>query len=235
MNIVLLGPPGSGKGTLGNKLREHYQLEEFVTGNELRRLARRDTPRGRRLKKILAGGNMASTELVMSVLQDRVSQIPEGKNGWLLDGVPRNRGQAQEFLKLLDNDELAVAGGLALEVEDEVARKRLPGRSTCPECGTIYNDRDNPPPQPGRCRPECGGELVRREDDTPTGIARRLHLYYQRTEPAIEMLEQGGVRFSRLDGEQPRQQVFHQACQVLEKQWAVQPPEPSDQPSVRGR
>lgn len=218
MNLVLLGPPGSGKGTLGNRLLEHYNLEEFVTGAELRRMARKDNPRGHKLRRLLAGGNMASTELVMGILQERVSQQPQGKNGWLMDGVPRNRGQAREFIKLLKQDQLDLDTVLVLQVSDSVARERLPGRTTCSECGTIYNDSDRPPPEPGQCRPGCGGKLKRRADDSPEGITQRLKLYHQRTEAAIEMLGEAELPIYEIDGEQSREQVFQKACQAIQKQ-----------------
>lgn len=205
MHLILLGPAGSGKGSLTQMLVERDGYLAFDTGAALRRFAARPTEEARRLRDELARGNMAPTPLVMDVLEQRLAEAPE--NRFVLDGVPRTPDQALEFLDRVRADRIHIDRILLLEAPRELLKKRLLLRRNCMRCGSIYNlGFSGPTPVNGRCR--CGGELQQRQDDHSAGIERRFALFDELTQPAIALLEQAGLRLSRIDASRSTEETY---------------------------
>lgn len=201
--VILLGPPGSGKGTQAVRLTKELGIPHISTGDLFRENMSKDTELGQRAKSFINAGKLVPDELVLEMLFDRVSR-PDCANGYLLDGFPRTLAQAEALDKHLGaNTNLVV---LDLEVPDEIIVKRASGRLTCKDCGSVYNRHFSPPAQEGVCD-KCGGELVQRPDDRAEVVEERLRVYHSQTKPLVEFYAKKGV-LSRVDGTQSPDQVF---------------------------
>ncbi len=181
MNIVLLGPPGAGKGTQAKLLAEKYNLDHVSTGDILRQHLQNDTPLGRKAKSYIEQGELVPDDLLVDMIRERLSQ---SKNGFILDGYPRNLSQASDLEKILNELDMKLDAVVSLSVPDEILVERLGGRRMC-KCGASYHILFNPPRREGICD-ACGGELYQREDDTEKAIRNRLEVYKQKTQPLIE-------------------------------------------------
>lgn len=202
--IVMIGPPGAGKGTQARQLAEHYNIPQISTGDILREMARLETKLGLQLKEIMASGELVSDEVLASVIQTRTTQ-PDCTSGYILDGYPRTPSQARTLEKLA-RGQGKDARLVSIEVSREALMKRLTGRRTCAQCGEIYNVYFRPPKQEGVCD-LCGGELKQRVDDKEETVGTRLTAYEQKTAPLIEYFRESG-RLVSINGERNVQEVF---------------------------
>jgi len=177
MNLVLLGPPGAGKGTQAEILIERLGIPQISSGEMLRDAVRNGTPVGRKAKILIDAGNFVPDEIIMAIISERL-QNDDCKNGFILDGVPRTMSQAET----LDRHGVEIDFVLLLEVPDEVIMKRVTDRRLCSTCQETYHLVSKPPKDPGVCD-TCGHALVRRKDDNHDTTAHRLETYHELTEP----------------------------------------------------
>lgn len=202
--VVLLGPPGSGKGTQAVRLTKELGIPHISTGDLFRDNISKDTELGRKAKSYTNAGKLVPDELVLDMLFDRVSK-PDCAHGYLLDGFPRTLAQAEALDKhLAPNTQLIV---LNLEVPDELIIKRAEGRLTCKNCGNIHNRYFSPPAQEGKCD-KCEGELVQRPDDRAEVVEERLKVYHNQTKPLVEYYNKKKVLI-QVDGTKSPDQVFN--------------------------
>jgi len=184
MRLVLLGPPGVGKGTQAKLLAEHYDLIQVSTGDILREAVERKTSLGKKAKKYLDSGELVPDEIVLDLVRQTLEDKECGEHGCILDGFPRTIPQAEGLEKIFEDLELPLDHVIVLDIDDEVVVRRLSNRRTCRNCGAIYNLNYNPPSGEGVCD-KCGGELYQRDDDKPETIRHRLQVYKKQTEPLI--------------------------------------------------
>ena len=215
MNLVLFGPPGSGKGTQAERLRDGMQLRHISTGDLLRDAVAKGTELGRTVQGILASGQLVSDDLVLALMRDAIVAVGRdgALKGWLLDGFPRTLGQADGLDRLLEELGQKIGAIVVLDVRREAVVERLSGRRTCTQCKAVYHVQANPPAAEGRCD-RCGGTLVQREDDRPETIARRLDVYRAQTQPIIAHYR-GRVAIHEIDGELPVDEVTRSIERVL--------------------
>lgn len=211
MVIILLGPPGSGKGTQAKKISEKLSLPHISTGDLFRENLSRGTELGKKVKSYMESGNLVPDDIVIDMLMNRVA-APDCKKGYLLDGFPRSLPQAEALQKHLGSDVNLVV--LNIQVDDEAIVKRIEGRMTCDVCGQIYNRYFNPPQVEGKCD-KCDGTLSQRSDDNATVIRERLKVYHEQTAPLEGYYEKMGVLHS-VNGEQDPEVVFQQLMKNLQ-------------------
>lgn len=209
MRIVLLGAPGSGKGTLGQQLERWLGYPRISTGDLLRKAVREGTPLGRQAAAVMAKGELVSDEIVTGLVRDRLAE-KDCAAGYILDGYPRTIAQARA-LAGLDGGRTEVV--LALEVKDETVVARLSGRRVCGSCAAIFNVTGKPPLRPGVCD-ACGGALEHRPDDAESVVRDRLRVYKAATEPLLDYYR-AQSDFRTVDGEGSAEAVFARARAVL--------------------
>ncbi|WP_027344073.1 adenylate kinase [Hamadaea tsunoensis] len=190
MRVVLLGPPGSGKGTQGALLAQRLGLPKISTGDVLRAQAEAGTPLGIQARPHLDGGTLVPDEVTIGVVADRLAQ-PDTAGGFILDGFPRTLRQARDLGELLDGQRRPIDRVIEFRLAREDVIDRLAGRRTCGSCDRIWHLTLNPPPD-GRCG-DCGGALTQRADDRPDTIARRLDVYDRQTLPLADHYRSAGV------------------------------------------
>ena len=186
MKLILLGPPGAGKGTQAEALTEKLGVPTISTGNILREAVKNETPVGLKVKAIMDGGDLVPDDVVISVVIDRIS-MADCEKGFILDGVPRTVAQAQA----IDAQGIEVDTVLLIDNTDEQVIERLGGRRSCPDCGTVYHIQSKPSAKEGICD-HCGAELVIRKDDEHATILHRLGTYHNETTPLIEYYREQG-------------------------------------------
>lgn len=201
--VILLGAPGSGKGTQAKRLAEAFRRPHISTGDLLRENVREETPLGLRAKAFMDKGELVPDDLVLDMLFARVA-APDCARGYLLDGFPRTLAQARALDERLGADaDLTV---LDLEVSDETIVERAAGRLVCRAGGHVQHEKFSPPRVPGRCD-VCGGELYHRDDDEPAVVRERLSVYHQETKPLVRLYAERGV-LQAVDGERSADEVF---------------------------
>jgi adenylate kinase len=189
--VIFLGPPGAGKGTQARQIAENYNVPHISTGDMFREHASRGTPLGLRAKAIMERGELVPDDLVLSMVEERISR-PDCADGFLLDGFPRTLPQAEELNEILRRRFKAEPLVVHFVVDQNQLMRRLTGRRTCAIGGEIYNIYDHPPRVPGRCDRD-GGELVQRPDDREDVIAERLAAYERQTRPLVDYYRGRGV------------------------------------------
>jgi adenylate kinase len=207
MNIVLLGPPGAGKGTQAKRLAEVFSLQHLSSGDVLRAERASGTELGKQVASIMDSGALVPDAVMVEVMLGRVLK-PGAYKGVLLDGFPRTLPQARSLDEALTRAGRRIDAAVSLDVPDEVIVERICGRLSCPKCGTIYHQKFNPPAKDGVCDRE-GTALVHRRDDTPEVVRQRLAAYHQETEPLIDYYRGRGI-LAGLDGTQPIEKVEEQ-------------------------
>lgn len=195
--LILLGPPGAGKGTQARMLEEDFGLVQLSTGDLLRAAVAAGTEAGKKAKAVMEAGQLVSDEIVLAILQDRMAQ-PDVARGIILDGFPRTDGQAASLDALLQASGQRVNAAISLEVDDEAMVGRVSGRFTCADCGEGYHDEFKRPATAGVCD-KCGGTAFkRRADDNAETVRERLKAYHAQTAPLIAYYEGKGV-LARVD------------------------------------
>lgn len=200
--LVLLGPPGAGKGTQAEQLCSELSLPHISTGDLFRENRAGGTELGKTAQSFMDKGQLVPDELVVDMLFDRVSR-PDCGAGFLLDGFPRTVPQAEALEGRLPED--AVVRALVLEVPDDELAARLSGRLTCRACGAMYHQRFSPPATEGACD-KCGGQVYQREDDSPEVVQKRLAVYREQTLPLVDFYESRGL-LTQVDGDRSREEV----------------------------
>lgn len=198
MRIVLLGAPGSGKGTQAQRLTGLYNIPQISTGDLLRAAVSEGTEAGLKAKEAMDSGDLVSNDIVLSMLRERL-QEDDTQNGFILDGYPRNLSQANSLDALLAEIDKPVQAGLLIDVDLDILMKRLTGRLSCKSCSTVYNRYFSPPIKEGVCD-NCGStELFHRGDDHEQTIRHRLDVYEEKTAPLIEFYADKGI-LKRVNG-----------------------------------
>lgn len=184
MRIVLLGAPGSGKGTQAKKLSAEKNMPHISTGDMLREAVAKGTRFGQKAKAIMDAGNLVSDDVMLGIISERLSQ-PDAADGFILDGFPRTRQQATDLEELLDTLGVPLDAAILMDVEFEILIKRLTGRRTCSRTGKLLNVYFSPKQEIDAVI-AAGGELIQREDDNEQTIRNRLDVYREQTEPVVE-------------------------------------------------
>src|SRR6478752_1687955 len=184
LNLVLLGPPGSGKGTQGERLQEDLRLPYYATGDILRAAVRDETELGRTAKEYMDRGDLVPDEVIVGVIAERIASS-EALDGFILDGFPRTMPQAEALDGKLEELGRGVTAVVLIDVSDDEVVRRLGGRRTCAENGHVFHVEFNPPQEEGVCDVD-GSELIVRDDDKPEVIRHRLEQYHAKTAPLIE-------------------------------------------------
>ena len=197
LNLVLLGPPGSGKGTQGERLQEDLRLPYYATGDILRAAVRDQTELGRTAKDYMDRGDLVPDEVIVGVIAERIASS-EAADGFILDGFPRTEPQAEALAARLAELDRGLTGVLLIDVDDEEVVRRLGGRRTCEENGHVFHVEFNPPEKEGVCDLD-GSPLVVRDDDKPEVIRHRLDQYHEKTEPLVDYYD-GQSLLRRIDG-----------------------------------
>lgn len=193
MIIIMLGAPGTGKGTVASLLQESLGLTQISTGDIFRKNIKEKTELGSLAQKYIEQGNLVPDEITVKIIEDRLNE-PDVENGIILDGFPRTIKQAEELDKILAKKGKKVERVINLETPDEEIVERIVNRRVCSnqECKTIYNIILNPPKVEGICD-KCGSELIRRKDDTEETVRKRLKEYFNQTKPLVEYYEKQGI------------------------------------------
>jgi adenylate kinase len=192
VNLILLGPPGAGKGTQAARLKERYGVAHLSTGDMLREAVAAGTEVGKEAESIMARGQLVPDGLINRVVAERIVQ-PDCARGFILDGFPRTIAQAESLDELLAERGLKLDAAIELAVEDEALVERIAGRYACAKCGALYHDSSKPTTVPGTCD-VCGStEFVRRADDKPETVRARLRAYDEQTAPLLPYYRDKGL------------------------------------------
>lgn len=210
MRLILLGPPGAGKGTQAKILERDLNLEHISTGDIFRSNIKNKTPLGREVETYLAKGALVPDSLTIRMIWDRLDKTEESIKkgeikGYLLDGFPRTIDQADALKAGLDERKLALDAVVLLDIDEEILISRLVGRRSCPECGASYHVKDNPPEKENICD-LCGHQLIQRDDDKEETIRQRIDVYKNQTRPLIAYYEKAGA-LVRIDAKKSVQEV----------------------------
>ena len=212
LNLVLLGPPGSGKGTQGERLQEDLRLPYYATGDILRAAVRDETELGRTAKEYMDRGDLVPDEVIVGVIAEALDS-GDARDGFLLDGFPRTTPQAEALDAKLGELGRAVTAVLLIDVSDDEVVRRLGGRRTCEENGHVFHVEFSPPKQDAVCDID-GSKLITRDDDNPETIRNRLDQYHEKTEPLVGYYDQRSV-LRRLDGEKDPDEVAEEIRRTL--------------------
>jgi adenylate kinase len=197
LNLILIGPPGAGKGTQAERLVEDFDLPYYATGDILRDAVKQDTELGKKAKEFMNNGDLVPDDLITDVILDRVDS-EEAADGFVLDGFPRTVAQAESLEKGLAERGREVTAALLIDAPDEEVIKRLSGRRICTKNQHVYHVDSNPPKNEGACDMD-GSKLIQRDDDKPETVKKRLEVYHEQTEPLIKWYEDRGL-LRRFDG-----------------------------------
>lgn len=212
MRLVLVGPPGAGKGTQAQFIAAHLSIPKISTGDIFRANVSQGTPLGKLAKEYMDRGDLVPDEVTVAMVRDRLSK-DDAQEGFLLDGFPRNVPQAETLKKMLAEFGTALDLVLELVVDDDEVVRRLAGRRTCRSCGKVWHVVFDPPTQSGICD-ACGGELFQRDDDREETIRHRLEVYQEQTAPLISFYTDEGI-LAKVDAAGPVEEVTQRAMAVV--------------------
>ena len=204
LNLILLGPPGAGKGTQADRLVEDFDLPYYATGDILRRAVKEGTDLGREAKQYMDRGDLVPDEVICGVIAERIDS-PEALDGFLLDGFPRTLPQADALEQSLDPLGRQLTAVLSIDVDDDEVVRRLSGRRVCERNGHPYHVELDPPKNPGFCDQD-GSPLIQRDDDREETIKHRLEVFHDQTEPLVDLYEAQGL-LRRFDGSRSPDEV----------------------------
>lgn len=205
MHILLMGPPGAGKGTQAEKLVADFPIPHISTGDMFRAAVKNGTELGKEAKKYMDAGGLVPDEVTIGIVKERLSQ-PDCQKGFILDGFPRTKEQAVALDEILKELGIKLDAAVNISVPDADLVARVAGRRICKKCGATYHVVYNPPKQEGVCD-KCSGDLYQRDDDKEETVKKRLEAYHSQTAPLIAYYEQEGV-FKDIDGTQPIGKVY---------------------------
>jgi adenylate kinase len=214
VRLVIMGPPGAGKGTQAAMIAEEFSIPHVSTGDIFRKNLKEGTPLGLKAKEYMNKGLLVPDETVVAIVKDRLSD-EDCKNGFLLDGFPRTVAQAEALDGVLTDMDMQIDYVLSIDVPKEVLVERAVGRRVCTSCGVTYHVKYNSPSREGLCD-ACGSELIQREDDREETVARRIEVYLKQTKPLIAYYSEKGLLIS-IDGGQGIKEVGVQIVKALEK------------------
>jgi adenylate kinase len=212
LNLVLLGPPGSGKGTQGERLQEDLELPYYATGDILRAAVREGTELGQAAKDYMDRGDLVPDQVIVGMIGERIDSS-EAADGFILDGFPRTAPQAEALAAKLSELGRELTAVLLIDVSDEEVVRRLGGRRTCVENGHVFHIEFNPPKQEGICDVD-GSELIVRDDDKPEVIRHRLEQYHEKTAPLVQHYDRQSL-LRRIDGAAPPDAVADEIQRTL--------------------
>lgn len=212
MRVVLLGAPGSGKGTQAQKLMAEKRIPQISTGDMLRAAVAAGTRFGQQAKAIMEAGNLVSDEIMLGIISERLAE-PDAADGFILDGFPRTKKQALDLEDLLDELGVPLDAAILMDVDQDILLKRLTGRRTCSKTGKLLNVYFSPQEELDACT-DAGGELIQREDDNETTIRNRLEVYRTQTEPLIAYYRKRG-KLKTVDADGSIDEVYERFKQAL--------------------
>lgn len=217
MRIVLLGAPGSGKGTQAGAISQRLGIAHVASGDLFREAQNRGDELGQQVKSYMEQGLLVPDEIVIRMILERLA-APDCARGYILDGFPRTLEQAKALDRALGERGESVDVVLWVEVSTEELVRRLSGRLICRNCQTPYHRVNSPPKTAGRCD-RCGGELYQRPDDSPETVRKRIEVYFEQTAPLLDYYKQTGKKVKVIDGEGDIEGVEARAIAALEGQW----------------
>ncbi len=206
INLLIMGKPGAGKGTQAQKLLKYYDLKHISTGDIFREEMENDTAIGKKVETYIEAGNLVPDDITNNIVED-VLHRQDYPNGFMLDGYPRTRTQAEALGDILDTLDIQLTAVINVSVDDDVLMHRMAGRRVCPNCGKTYHVIYHPPKKEGICD-VCGHTLIQREDDKEESVLNRLKIYNEKTRPLLDYYEKKGLLLV-VDGEKPADEVFH--------------------------
>ena len=212
MNLLIMGAPGTGKGTMSALIKDEYHVVHVSTGDMLREAVNEKTAVGLKAQEYMGKGSLVPDEIIHEIIFERL-QKDDMKNGFLFDGYPRTNEQAVDLDEILKSLNMKIDKVINLNVDDEVLKERIVGRRTCSKCKEIYHIKNKPSKVEGICD-VCGGELIQRKDDTLEALSNRLDSYYASTKPVIEYYEKMGL-VSNINSDQLPEKVFEDIKSVL--------------------
>jgi adenylate kinase len=211
--VIMLGPPGAGKGTQARMIGESMKVPHISTGDMLREALKNETELGKKATAFMESGTLVPDDLVDAIVAERLGR-EDCRRGFILDGYPRTISQAECLGSLFAKDGTSVLT-LGIEVEDSELIERLSSRWTCPSCGKMFNSRLDPGKAGGQCD-ECRAALVQRKDDTADVIAERLQVYHKTTKPLIQYYQERGA-YIPINGNRPTEEVFGAIADILKR------------------
>ena len=212
MDLILLGPPGAGKGTQAKMMVDRWKIPQISTGDILRAAVRDERPLGLEAKGYMDRGELVPDRVVIGIIAERL-QEEDASAGFILDGFPRTIPQAEALQEILDNLGRKINSVVSIEVEEEKLVVRLTGRRMCKGCGESFHLVFNPPTRDGVCD-RCGGELYQRDDDREKTMRQRLAVYGEQTEPLIAYYDEQGI-LKRVEGNDSKDQIFSRIVQAV--------------------
>ncbi len=212
MKLVLLGPPGAGKGTQAKQMIDKYSIPQISTGDILRQAVKDGTQMGKEAKTYMDKGELVPDGVIIGIVKDRI-QADDCKDGYIFDGFPRTVAQAEALDSMLNDLGTQLDAVVSIEVPEEDVVKRLSGRRTCKSCGTLFHVMFNPPAKEDVCD-ACGGELYQRDDDNETTIRQRLSVYTNQTSPLIDYYSKAEI-LKPVPGTGAPDTIFEAICKVL--------------------
>ncbi|MFP4560274.1 MAG: adenylate kinase [Thiohalorhabdus sp.] len=211
--LVLLGPPGAGKGTQGQMLSQRLGIPQIATGDILRNAVATGTDIGRKAKSYMDAGDLVPDEIMVEIIRERLQEA-DARNGYILDGFPRTVAQAEALDEMLEAIGQRLDLVVHVDVENETLVERLSGRLICRDCGATYHVRFHPPAKDRVCD-ECGGELYQREDDQEATVRSRLEVFAERTQPLVDYYRQQGI-YHKVDGDREPETVLGDILRLTE-------------------
>ena len=205
MHILLMGPPGAGKGTQAAKLVEQFTIPHISTGDMFRAAVKEGTPLGKQAKEFMDAGQLVPDSVTIGIVKERLAK-PDCKEGFILDGFPRTTEQAEALDRTLQEVGIKLDRVINIIVPDEVLVSRMTGRRICRSCGATYHIEFNPSSKGATCD-KCGGELYQRDDDREETVTKRLAVYQAQTRPLIEYYQDKGL-YTEIDGQQDIDKVM---------------------------
>ncbi len=213
-NIMFIAPPAAGKGTQAEIVVKKYNIPHISTGDILREISKEDSEVGEYVRETLASGQLVKDEITYQLIEDRLKK-DDCKNGFIIDGFPRNLDQANEYDKILERLNYEVGNVILIDIDKEILEKRITGRRLCEECGAIYNINDESmTPKVESVCDQCGGKLYQRSDDNLESFKTRYQTYLDKTEPIIEHYKKQGV-LKVVDGNDTIDNIFKRIDEII--------------------